>query len=464
MSIDTTGTPLGDDELRLLVDYEIEVRAKYDTKDREEAAKKGEAMSGGSYPIKDEDDLKKAIHAVGRGNASHNAIRKHIIARAKALGLSSLIPDNWSADGSLTEAKASDEDLETRDDADVIPDPETPSGDCASCTGTGSVEGAVCTACDGSGTNPAFDPEGAVGRSDDAEFEWRKAKAEMLSSARTPERRAFDAEKMEIREDKDGGVTLTGYASVTETPYEVGFYTERMKRGAFKRTLKNEPDVVLLLNHGDGGSGLPLARTKSGTLTLEEDRNGLYVEASLDPLDPDAQLLLRKMKRGDLDGQMSFAFQAVDQDWSDDFSERTLHSVEINRGDVSIVTQGANPATSSIIRSLSGAIDEVVAMEQRAGRVLSSQNVETLKEILSLTANADENLDQIQPMLARLLGVANPDKPNEGDSDAAQEPDGAPSVPISSVATDGRSALPDFTVRAQQKLQALEMRSKKNRK
>ena len=58
-------------------------------------------MKDGSYPIADAEDLSNAIHAVGRGGADHDSIRKHIMARAKALGLSSKIPDNWNGDGSM---------------------------------------------------------------------------------------------------------------------------------------------------------------------------------------------------------------------------------------------------------------------------------------------------------------------------------------------------------------------------
>lgn len=72
-------------------------KAKYSADDRKTMAGEGAAMSDGSYPIKDAGDLEKAIHAVGRGkNNSHAAIRRHIKARAKALGLSDQIPDEWT--------------------------------------------------------------------------------------------------------------------------------------------------------------------------------------------------------------------------------------------------------------------------------------------------------------------------------------------------------------------------------
>jgi len=58
-----------------------------------------------SYPVNDADQLEDAVRAVGRGGAGHNAIRRHVMARAKALGLSSQIPDTWNADGSLKMAE-----------------------------------------------------------------------------------------------------------------------------------------------------------------------------------------------------------------------------------------------------------------------------------------------------------------------------------------------------------------------
>jgi hypothetical protein len=68
---------------------------------RRKAAASGAAMPDGSYPINTKADLRKAIRAVGRGNADHTAIRKHIMKRAKALGLEAMVPKNWNADGSL---------------------------------------------------------------------------------------------------------------------------------------------------------------------------------------------------------------------------------------------------------------------------------------------------------------------------------------------------------------------------
>jgi len=68
---------------------------------RDEAAVAGHALPDGSYPIEDEDDLRDAIRLAGHGDADESTIRAHIRRRARALGLTNLIPDTWS--GSVKE-------------------------------------------------------------------------------------------------------------------------------------------------------------------------------------------------------------------------------------------------------------------------------------------------------------------------------------------------------------------------
>jgi hypothetical protein len=55
---------------------------------------------------------------------------------------------------------------------------------------------------------------------------------------------------------------------------------------------------------------------------------------------------------------MSFSFIATDQEWSDDYESRVLRAVSVHRGDVSIVTQGANTATTAEMRALEAALSE----------------------------------------------------------------------------------------------------------
>ncbi|SKY24620.1 phage prohead protease, HK97 family [Mycobacteroides abscessus subsp. bolletii] len=166
----------------------------------------------------------------------------------------------------------------------------------------------------------------------------------------------------EVREDSDT-ITLTGYASTFE-PYEMyggpdaGGWIEKLDRAAFTNTLREKPDLHLLINH----EGMPLARTKSDTLQLGVDRHGLKVTAQLDRSDPDVQRLEPKMRRKDMD-EMSFAFRVKGQKWEcteefpeDNYALRTITEVSLHKGDVSVVNFGANPTTSAELRSVDQAL------------------------------------------------------------------------------------------------------------
>lgn len=147
---------------------------------------------------------------------------------------------------------------------------------------------------------------------------------------------------LDLRQAQDG-TTLYGYAAVFDSPSEPMPFVEYVKRGAFQKTIKDGADVRLLIDH----EGVPLARTKSGTLRLSEDERGLAVEADLDPMNPDAARIISAMKRGDL-SQMSFAFRTIKDSWSDDRAVRELREVQLF--DVSVVTFPAYEETVAEIR------------------------------------------------------------------------------------------------------------------
>jgi hypothetical protein len=67
----------------------------YDEETRDAMAKAGEALPDGSFPIKDEDDLKNAIQAYGRAG-DKEAAKAHIMKRAAELDMEDMIPENWS--------------------------------------------------------------------------------------------------------------------------------------------------------------------------------------------------------------------------------------------------------------------------------------------------------------------------------------------------------------------------------
>jgi HK97 family phage prohead protease len=182
----------------------------------------------------------------------------------------------------------------------------------------------------------------------------------------SPERRGIASGQFELRELGGGQLLLTGYASVFEAPYEVYGgppygWTEVVDRKAFDTTLSARADTHLLINH----AGMPLARTKSGTLKLAADSTGLHVEAGLDPSDPDVQSLVPKMRRKDMD-EMSFGFRVKNDEWNEDYTERRLLEVSLHKGDVSVVNFGANPATSVQLNSASEALEYLAGLDPEA--------------------------------------------------------------------------------------------------
>lgn len=166
------------------------------------------------------------------------------------------------------------------------------------------------------------------------------------AAVRGPVHRTFDA-KLSIRSGAGGSnqIVLDGYASTTEQPYEMwdffGSYTEVIARGAFAKTLGEKPDVAFLLNHG----GMSLARTKAGTLELDEDDTGLRSVATLDTRIQAVRDIQVAVERGDLD-EMSFAFRIERAEWSPDYSQFRITEINLSRGDTSVVNFGANPDTS----------------------------------------------------------------------------------------------------------------------
>lgn len=152
---------------------------------------------------------------------------------------------------------------------------------------------------------------------------------------------------VEVREAAGGELKVEGYAAVFNQEADIGgYFREVFRPGAFAEAIGRD-DVVFLVNH----EGLPLARTRSKTLTLTEDRHGLRMATTLDPDDPDVKAIAGKMRRGDLD-KMSIAFFPEVQTWDEtgDVPLRIIDKASLY--DVSVVTTPAYDGTEIALRSL----------------------------------------------------------------------------------------------------------------
>ena len=204
------------------------------------------------------------------------------------------------------------------------------------------------------------------------------------------ELRTFSVSNVEQKDDEDGLIAFAGYASVFDYSYPVndmrGTYLENVARGAFAKTLQERDDVKLLVNH----EGIPLARTKSNTLNLFEDARGLRVEARLDPNNPKVAEVASAMKRDDLN-EMSFAFQAIKDEFNEAGDERTIREAKLY--DVSVVTTPASDATVAKIRGV-----DLPALQKALAEARSDENV-----------NADvilSTIEQLHDLLPKKNGTS----------------------------------------------------------
>lgn len=209
------------------------------------------------------------------------------------------------------------------------------------------------------------------------------------------ERRTFTVQDVEARQAEDGTMRLRGYAAVFNDASVPLPFKETIAPGAFRKTLSETPDVRLLINH----EGLPLARTKNGTLTLSEDECGLFMDAEIADT-TEGRDLYKLVERGDVD-QMSFAFRVIRQKWNEDRSVRTLTEVSLADGDVSVVTYPAYPTTTVEAReALKNAMDAI-----KEGRALDGESTLVINSILEKVSESYDSLDEGKTMLEVLLGL-----------------------------------------------------------
>jgi HK97 family phage prohead protease len=209
------------------------------------------------------------------------------------------------------------------------------------------------------------------------------------------ERRTFTIKNVEARQAEDGTMRLSGYAAVFNDDSVPLPFIERIAPGAFRKTLSETPDVRLLINH----EGLPLARTKNGTLRLKEDEAGLYMDADL----PDTQAardLYTLVERGDVD-QMSFAFRVIRQKWNEGRTERTLTELSLADGDVSVVTYPAYPTTTVEAREHIAAARQAI----KEGREITGESLIVIQAILDKIDESYEYLGEGKSMLETVLGI-----------------------------------------------------------
>ena len=143
--------------------------------------------------------------------------------------------------------------------------------------------------------------------------------------------------KVNIRADK---VEIEGYVNAIERDSKplwsrVGQFIERICKGAFRKALKRNDDVHILLNHDWSRD---LGSTKQGNLELEEDNIGLRAKATI--TDPE---VVKKARAGELVGwSFGFSDRDVENSVRDGMPYRAVKDLDL--AEVSILDKRKSPA------------------------------------------------------------------------------------------------------------------------
>ena len=161
------------------------------------------------------------------------------------------------------------------------------------------------------------------------------------------EKRAINFEQGEVRFKDDDKRTLEGYASIFNTPADLGSFSEVIVSGAFTRALNEGQDVRALVEHDPARI---IGRTKNNTLELREDEKGLFTRIEL----PDTSVgrdLAALVERGDIDA-MSFGFTVRSDRWERSEGKNVRYIEDVDLFDISAVSFPAYPDTSIALRSM----------------------------------------------------------------------------------------------------------------
>ncbi len=158
--------------------------------------------------------------------------------------------------------------------------------------------------------------------------------------------------KINVRADS---VEISGYVNAIERNSKplmsrIGQFIERICKGAFKKAIKRNGDIHILLNHDwerDLGS------TKSGNLELHEDNIGLHARATITDKE-----VVEKARNGDLVG------------WSFGFSDRDVENTlekgmpmrlvrDLDLYEVSILDKRKTPAYEGTLISARAETNEI---------------------------------------------------------------------------------------------------------
>lgn len=162
------------------------------------------------------------------------------------------------------------------------------------------------------------------------------------------ERRYWTIEGLEFREDgEDEARTVHGLAvPFNRLSSDLGGFQEKIDPGALDRSLRENPDVVMLWQH-DAATPITRATATEYALSLEVKRSGLYFAVDERAFSEAQRDLLR---RGVVK-EMSFGFVTREDSWDEDRKPFLRTVTDMDLHEISPVTWPAYNSTQVAVRS-----------------------------------------------------------------------------------------------------------------
>ena len=195
------------------------------------------------------------------------------------------------------------------------------------------------------------------------------------------ETRSFTFE-VRAEENEQHGTFITGTPIVFDQATDLGWFEEKIARGALDGT--DLKDVRFLIGHNT--SMIPLARSRNNnensTMQLTVTDEGMDIRVDLDTENnAEARALYSAVKRGDMTG-MSFMFGVDKDSWEDiesDYPKRTVEHIS-RVLEVSAVAFPAYPQTSIQVASEGDALDSARASLESARKELEEQRAKQAED------------------------------------------------------------------------------------
>lgn len=220
--------------------------------------------------------------------------------------------------------------------------------------------------------------------------------------------------KINIRQDH---VEIEGYVNAIERNSKplmsrIGRFIERICKGAFKKAIKRNDDVHILLNHDWNRD---LGSTKQGNLQLEEDNIGLHARATI--TDPE---VVEKARKGDLVG-WSFGFQDRDVENSTEQGMPLRAVKDLDLFEVSILDRSRSPAYEGTLVS-ARSVDGEQQIHFRGEEMIDEPNVTEITEnVDKQPEDVNETPEQTEEVRDEAKQEEEPAKP-EDESKPAEAP------------------------------------------